>query len=488
MLTDMNPSERSRARAPGSSGLTPLHERLKALRLDKGLSVSSLAAAAGISKAYLSQLEAGQREHPSLKTLEAIAGALSIPASELLPTGEAGALPASNSPVLRELLDKGAIDSANFEMLASIRFAGLAPRTEARWIHIWNAIRTSELLDTEAEVATRRRPAALPPMTPAGLTAGIVPSRSELLAPSPDDRPGWPRLSKVPRERWTDRDNPLAEFWPAELDECPREGLYLKVSRQAVFDVARSAGDSPDGALRLLVATYAWTAGGHDPRTVHRAKAMLSPSGRDQVGSRLTAAIRELAERGPVAAYGLLGGDEGRAHTVRGLGPAIFTKFFYFAGGVEAERSAGPLRPLILDQRVALAFGRFAAGELSAGESPRSSPWPTDWYRRYLEIAHKWAEELRIEPDVVEWLLWSRSSGKTRRSPAVPPPSGRQSGTRPESGRRSWADMPIGDEEPARPAESQGSKRAWSDWDVKVAVGMRSETAAGDTIREGSKP
>jgi hypothetical protein len=424
-----------------------------------------------------------------MKTLEAIAGALSIPVSELLAAGDAGGLPASNSPVLRELLDKGALDSASFEMLASIRFTGLAPRTEARWIHIWNAIRTSELLDTEAEVEGRRRPTTSPPMTLKDLTAHPVPSRSELLAPSLDGRPGGPALTEVPRALWTDRDNPLAQFWPAELDECPRVGPYLEVSRQAVFDVARSVGDSPEGALRLLVATYAWRTGRHDPRTVHRAKVMLSPSGRDQVASRLTAAVRELAEGGPVVAYGLLSGDLGPAHTVRGLGPAIFTKFLYFAGGVDGERSAGPLRPLILDQRVALAFGRLVAADLPAGQSPRSSPWPAHWYRRYLEITHGWAEDLGIEPDVVEWLLWSRSGLETRRpSTALRAPS-RQSVTGYESGGRSWAEMPIGTAESGTAAGSSGSKKAWSEWDVKeAAVGKSSETHAGDRIRTERKP
>lgn len=52
--------------------------RIRALRASRGMSLSALAAAAGIGKATLSELEAGRR-NPTLDTLYAVAGPLGVP-------------------------------------------------------------------------------------------------------------------------------------------------------------------------------------------------------------------------------------------------------------------------------------------------------------------------------------------------------------------------------------------------------------------------
>lgn len=58
-------------------------QRLKELRLNRGMSLSGLAAAAGIGKGSLSELEAGTR-NPTLATLYALAGPLEVPLGTLL--------------------------------------------------------------------------------------------------------------------------------------------------------------------------------------------------------------------------------------------------------------------------------------------------------------------------------------------------------------------------------------------------------------------
>lgn len=65
------------------------------LRQIKGMSVPALAAAAGISKGYLWQLENGEDPNPSLAVLTKIAFALDTTAAELLsqPTVQARNLP-----------------------------------------------------------------------------------------------------------------------------------------------------------------------------------------------------------------------------------------------------------------------------------------------------------------------------------------------------------------------------------------------------------
>ena len=57
--------------------------RIRALRTERGLSLSSLAAEAGIGKGSLSELETGRR-NPTLDTLYALAGPLGVPLASLV--------------------------------------------------------------------------------------------------------------------------------------------------------------------------------------------------------------------------------------------------------------------------------------------------------------------------------------------------------------------------------------------------------------------
>lgn len=57
--------------------------RIRQLRTARGLSLSALAAAAGIGKGTLSELEGGRR-NPTLETLYAVAGPLGVPLAALL--------------------------------------------------------------------------------------------------------------------------------------------------------------------------------------------------------------------------------------------------------------------------------------------------------------------------------------------------------------------------------------------------------------------
>ncbi|GAA4693446.1 XRE family transcriptional regulator [Nocardioides conyzicola] len=57
--------------------------RVRALRAERGLSLSALASAAGIGKGSLSELETGRR-NPTLDTLYALAGPLGVPLASLV--------------------------------------------------------------------------------------------------------------------------------------------------------------------------------------------------------------------------------------------------------------------------------------------------------------------------------------------------------------------------------------------------------------------
>lgn len=60
--------------------------KIQELRLARGLSLSALAERAGVSKGYVSQLEAGEQGNPSLETLKKVANALEVTLGELLET------------------------------------------------------------------------------------------------------------------------------------------------------------------------------------------------------------------------------------------------------------------------------------------------------------------------------------------------------------------------------------------------------------------
>jgi transcriptional regulator with XRE-family HTH domain len=57
---------------------------IKKLRQARDLTQEQLAKRAGISQAYLSQLEAGEKKYPSLPTLKKLAKALDVTVVELL--------------------------------------------------------------------------------------------------------------------------------------------------------------------------------------------------------------------------------------------------------------------------------------------------------------------------------------------------------------------------------------------------------------------
>ena len=58
-------------------------QRLKHLRVTKGLSQAALGSRAGLTREYVNKLEAGKQD-PSLTTLSALAKALGVPVTALL--------------------------------------------------------------------------------------------------------------------------------------------------------------------------------------------------------------------------------------------------------------------------------------------------------------------------------------------------------------------------------------------------------------------
>ena len=57
---------------------------VKRLREERKLTQAQLGKRAGVTEAYISMLEGGQRKNPSLPTLRKLARALGVPVTELL--------------------------------------------------------------------------------------------------------------------------------------------------------------------------------------------------------------------------------------------------------------------------------------------------------------------------------------------------------------------------------------------------------------------
>jgi hypothetical protein len=116
----------------------------------------------------------------------------------------------------------------------------------------------------------------------------------------------------------------------------------------------------------------------------------------DRCGGLLAEAAAMAADD-PIAAYALL---RPARTAINGLGPAFFTKFLYFAGG-------GRRGSLILDARVAGRLRRSCGWASLVG----TTSWPATTYGRYLELLHRWADEVSagvrpVDADEIELQLF----------------------------------------------------------------------------------
>jgi transcriptional regulator with XRE-family HTH domain len=123
----------------------PVGAEIRRRRQQQGLSLTDLARLAGVSKGYLSQIEAGVATRPSAQTLFKLARALGTSMAELL--GEQTSETALNMEelpeALREFAGEANLPEADLRMLAGIRYRGRAPRTKDDWRFVYESIRRS---------------------------------------------------------------------------------------------------------------------------------------------------------------------------------------------------------------------------------------------------------------------------------------------------------------------------------------------------------
>lgn len=131
---------------PGQIGRRVREEREKA-----GLSLAQLAAASGLTKAYLVRLEK-QGGNPSVEVVAQIAEALDLTAADLLSgpfirfVGDESDIP----PSLRAFADEAHLSSTDIKMLASIRWRDQhPPETVERWQYVYRSLLMSREIDRE---------------------------------------------------------------------------------------------------------------------------------------------------------------------------------------------------------------------------------------------------------------------------------------------------------------------------------------------------
>ena len=122
-------------------------DRIRRYRGEADLSLSQLAASAGVSKGYLWSLENVAGKRPSAETLYAIARALGVTMSALLGRRLLTEQPTDIPTSLEEFAKEKGLPENDVQMLAGIQFRGVRPQTRERWEHIYNTIRMSQTLD-----------------------------------------------------------------------------------------------------------------------------------------------------------------------------------------------------------------------------------------------------------------------------------------------------------------------------------------------------
>jgi len=121
-----------------------LGDRVRALRKEKGMSLSEVARQAEISKGYLSQIEAGDTERPSAQVLFQIASVLGTSVGSLL--GMPGAEPDGEvmlSESLQEFAQAEGLGDEERDMLARVRYRGRQPQTVDDWRYLYESIKRS---------------------------------------------------------------------------------------------------------------------------------------------------------------------------------------------------------------------------------------------------------------------------------------------------------------------------------------------------------
>jgi len=128
-----------------------LGRRVREEREKAGLSLAKLAAASGLTKAYLVRLE-NQAGNPSLEVIAQIAEALDLTVADVVggPVIRFVGDESDVSPSLRVFAEQANLSSSDVTMLASIKWRdGEQPQTVDRWQYVYRSLQMSREIDKE---------------------------------------------------------------------------------------------------------------------------------------------------------------------------------------------------------------------------------------------------------------------------------------------------------------------------------------------------
>jgi transcriptional regulator with XRE-family HTH domain len=106
--------------------------RIRERRMSEGLTQGELARRAGISRAYLVQIESGERKNIAFQIVERLRRELSL-----------GEEPEQNLPAgLATFAEEEGLTTAEIKSLAGLRLRGLQPSTQEEWRVVYRLVCT----------------------------------------------------------------------------------------------------------------------------------------------------------------------------------------------------------------------------------------------------------------------------------------------------------------------------------------------------------
>lgn len=120
----------------------PIGAITRQLRRERGMSLTALARKAGISKAYLSQLENDPSKKPSAEVVLQLARALDVPVTQLMGLEDDGLDRNTLPPALRIFWGEyPELPPEDIKVLAQIEYQGMRPFTPTDYWLIYETIR-----------------------------------------------------------------------------------------------------------------------------------------------------------------------------------------------------------------------------------------------------------------------------------------------------------------------------------------------------------
>ncbi len=173
---------------------------------------------------------------------------------------------------------------------------------------------------------------------------------------------------------------------------------HTHVSRSDVLALGtrwRQTG-TEEAARELLVGSCIWGFGPTGYGAYRTGLMLATPD----AGKRLTATLDLLEEDLPSAYQSMW-----QANHLDRLGPAFWTKLFYFA---RYQLRSPEVQPLILDANVARAL------RARTDEGWMLSSWSSQQYLHYCQLVRDWADAQSAEPHDIEFELFHQGSKRRR--------------------------------------------------------------------------